>query len=252
MNQMKANRTGIAALCMLLVAATGYSQQIQINKENKTIAITTNDQADALADTAVLTVGFHIFGKDQDGTYAQASQTSNAIMAALKAAGVPKEAVESAEQSLNPLEQNNDADKARYAQGMRFEFAQSWHVTVAADAAANVLHLAITSGANDSGSIEWELKKDDALEAEAAKKALEHARQIAVQMAEGLGVKLGTLVYASNQTPPRGILGALGFGETLNTENATLGRTKQNLAPLAISPERITKSATVYAVFAIE
>jgi hypothetical protein len=97
------------------------------------------------------------------------------------------------------------------------------------------------------------LKKDDALEAEAAKKALEHARQIASQMAAGLGVKLGTLVYASNQTPPRGILAALGLGGgVLDTESASLSGVKKNLAPLAISPERITKSATVYAVFAIE
>ena len=142
-----------------MLAANGYAQQIQINKENKTIAITTSDQAETVADTAVLTVGFHIFGKDQDGTYADASQTSNAIMAALRAAGVPKEAIESAEQSLNPLEQNNDVDKTRYAQGIRFEFAQSWHVTVPAEAAANVLHAAITSGANDSGGIQWELRR---------------------------------------------------------------------------------------------
>ena len=240
------------AVVAAMLAVQVSAQQIQINKENKTIAITTSDQADALADTAVLTVGFHIFGKDQDGTYAEASRTSNAIMSALTVAGVPKEAIESAEQSLSPLEQNNDADKTRYSQGIRFEFAQSWHVTVPAEAAATVLHAAITSGANDSGGIQWELKKDDSLEAEAAKKALEHARQIASQMAAGLGVKLGTLVYASNQTPPRGILAGLGFGGVLQTESASVGAAKRNLAPLAISPERITKTATVYAVFAIE
>ena len=240
------------AVVAAMLAVQVSAQQIQINKENKTIAITTSDQADALADTAVLTVGFHIFGKDQDGTYAEASRTSNAIMSALTVAGVPKEAIESAEQSLSPLEQNNDADETRYSQGIRFEFAQSWHVTVPAEAAATVLHAAITSGANDSGGIQWELKKDDSLEAEAAKKALEHARQIASQMAAGLGVKLGTLVYASNQTPPRGILAGLGFGGVLQTESASVGAAKRNLAPLAISPERITKTATVYAVFAIE
>jgi uncharacterized protein YggE len=96
------------------------------------------------------------------------------------------------------------------------------------------------------------LKQDDSLEAEAAKKALEHARQIASQMASGLGVKLGTLVYASNQTPPRGIFAAMGLGGMLQTENAMLGAAKRNLVPLAISPEKIQKSATVYAVFAIE
>jgi uncharacterized protein YggE len=238
----------VAAMFAVQVSA----QQIQVNKENKTIAITTSDQAETLADTAVLTVGFHIYGKDQDGTYADASRTSNAIMTAVTAAGVPKDAIESAEQSLSPLEPNDDSDKARYAQGIRFEFAQSWRVTVPAEAVANILHVAIIAGANDSGNIDWELKKDDALEAEAAKKALEHARQIAVQMAEGLGVKLGTLVYASNQTPPRGILAALGYGGVLNTDSATLGMAKKNLAPLAISPEKISKTATVFAVFAIE
>ena len=112
--------------------------------------------------------------------------------------------------------------------------------------------MAITSGANNSGGIQWQLKQDDVLEAEAAKKALEHARQIATRMAEGLGVKLGTLVYASNETPPRGIFAALGRGAMLNTESATLAVMKTNLKPLVISPERISKSATVYAVFAIE
>ena len=97
-------------------------------------------------------------------------------MSALTVAGVPKEAIESAEQSLSPLEPNGDTDKARYAQGIRFEFSQSWHVTVPAEGVANVLHVAITAGANDSGGIDWELKKDDALEAEAAKKEIEAAK----------------------------------------------------------------------------
>lgn len=239
--------------CAALLAFTASAQQIQINKENKTIAITTSDQAEALADTAVVTVGFHSFGKDQDSTYADATKTSNAIMTALTAAGVPKSAIESSKQDLSPIDPGSDEQKARFAQGFRFEFAQAWSVTVPASAAAGVLHIAIISGANESGGIEWQLKQDDALEAEAAKKALEHARQIASQMATGLGVKLGTLVYASNQTPPRGILAALGLGAPmLETESAMVVEAKRNLMPLAISPERITKTATVYAVFAIE
>ena len=233
------------AVVAAMLAVQVSAQQIQINKENKTIAITTSDQAEALADTAVITVGFHSFGKDQDSTYADATRTSNAIVAALTSGGVPKEAIESDEQALNPLEQNSDADKARYSQGIRFEFAQSWHVTVPASAAANVLHVAITAGANDSGNIQWQLKQDDALQAEAAKKALEHARQIASQMAAGLGVKLGTLVYASNQTPPRTL-----FGMNMDTVTVSAGAlpSKPNLKPLAISPEKIQKTATVFAI----
>jgi uncharacterized protein YggE len=243
---MRRTLSGLLVLATAALPAIGLAQQIQVNKENKTIAITTSGEAEALADTAVLKVGFHIFGKDQDGTYADATKISNAIMGALRSTGVAKEGIESDDQSLSPLDINSEVDKARFAQGSRFEFSQSWKLTVPASAVADVLHVAITAGANDSGGIDWQLKKDDALEAEAAKKALEHARQIAAQMAEGLGVKLGALVYASNQTPPRGVF----VGNS--TESMTVTEAKKNLAPLAISPERIAKSATVYAVFAIE
>jgi uncharacterized protein YggE len=234
----------------LSTAAAG-AQQIQINKENKTIAITTTGQADALADTAIISVGFHNFGKDQDSTYAEAGRTSNAIITALTAAGVPRDGIQSDQQSLNPIAPNDDDNKIRYAQGLRFEFAQAWSVTVPAESAAQTLHLAITAGANNSGNIQWRLQKEDALEADAAKKALEHARQIASQMAAGLGVKLGTLVYASNQTPPRGIFAGMAMGG-LQTESADRGITARKVIPLAISPQQITTSATVYAVFAIE
>ena len=240
---------------LALVALPLTAQQIAISKENKTIAISTSDDASALADIAVVTVGFNSYGKDQDGTYADATKTSYAIISALTTAGVPKDAIQSSSQSLSPIDPENNEDKARYLQGLRFGFEQSWHVTVPAAQAANVLHLAITSGANNSGEIDWQLEHDDTLQAEAAKRALEHARQIATKMAEGLGTKLGGLVYASNQTPPRGIFAGMGLGSVeLNTESAMVagGRSKVNLKPLAITPERITKSATVYAVFSIE
>jgi uncharacterized protein len=145
----------ISSLCFAILPLS--AQQIQISKDNKTIAITTSGDASAMADTAVVSVGFNTFGKDQDGTYADASRISNAIMGALTGAGVPKDAIQSEEQNLSALEDNSDQDKARYKQGLRFQFSQSWRVTVPADQAANVLHLAITSGANNSGGINWQL-----------------------------------------------------------------------------------------------
>lgn len=246
----------IRALTALCIAASSIAlsgQQIQISQQNKTIAISTSDDASALADTAVITVGFSTWGKDQQTTYADASKTSNAIFTALLSAGVPKEAITSTGQQLGPIEPRSDEEKTRYAEGLRFAFNQTWDVTVSASQAAAVLHIAIANGANNSGDIQWQLKHDDTIQAEAARKALQHAREIASQMAAGLGAKLGPLVYASNQTPPRGIFANMGFGNVeLNTESAALAAKVKNLAPLAITPERITKSATVYAVFAIE
>jgi len=241
------------AVILACAVMSANAQQIQVSQQNKTIAISTSDDASALADTAVITVGFSTWGKDQDSTYASASKTSNAVFSALTAAGVPKAAITSTGQRLSPIDPNSDDDKTRYAQGLRFAFNQTWQITVPAPQAATALHVAIASGANNSGDIQWQLKNDGALQAEAAGKALQHAREIASQMAQGLGAKLGALVYASNQTPPRGIFANMGFGNVeLNTESASMETRVKNLAPLAIAPERITKSATVYAVFAIE
>jgi uncharacterized protein len=68
-------------------------------------------------------------------------------------------------------------------------------------------------------------------------------------MAEGLHVKLGDLIYASNQTPnvllfpPRPV--PLYSAETVARQ--------PNLLPtLEIRPQTIREEATVYAVFAIE
>ncbi len=230
-------------LGVLAATAGARAQTIQVNKDNRTIAITTSDQAEAIADTAVVTVGFNTYGATQDGTYADASRISNAIMDALTRAEVKAAAIQSVNQSLTGI---GEDDKLRYAKGLRFAFAQAWHVTVPAVSAADVLHVAISAGANDSGAIEWKLSQDDALEAEAAGKALTHARQIADRMAHGLNAKLGALVYASNQTPQRDF-----FGRALGTQQAFIAA-KINLKPLAIRPEKILKSATVYAVFAIE
>ncbi len=223
-----------------------YAQQIQISKDNKTIAITTTDEASALADTAVVTIGFNAYGKDQDTTYADATQTSNAIISAITTSGIPKDAIQSQEQNLTPLNPGNNQDKVRYDEGLRFQFSQRWQVTLPADQASNLLQLAITHGANNRGGIDWQLKNDDVLQAEAAQKALHHAREIADHMAQGLNTHLGSLLYASNQVPEQTVV-----MEALASPTR-MARDMKSIKPLAISPDRITRSATVYAVFAIE
>jgi uncharacterized protein len=235
----------IATFCLAILPLS--AQQIQISKENKTIAITATDSASAPADSAVVSIGFNTFGKDQDSTYAAATQTSNAIISAITASGVPKDSIQSEEQNLSPINPEDFQNKTHYAEGLRFQFVQRWQVTVPADQAAKLLQLAITHGANNSGNIQWQLKSDDALQLEAAQKALHHAHDIAEHLAHGLGAKLGTLLYASNQNPVND-----GIGPRMYAMAAAPPSQRANLKPLAISPERITRSATVYAVFAIE
>jgi uncharacterized protein YggE len=234
--------TLLFTLCLAVLPLS--AQQIQISKDNKTISITATDEASAMADTAVVSIGFNLFGKDQDATYASATETSNAIVNAITGSGVDKDAIQSQEQNLSPLNSDDFQNKSHYAEGMRFQFSQRWQVTVPAAQSAQILHLAITHGANNSGNIDWQLKNDDALQLEAAQKALHHAHDIAEHMAQGLNTHLGALLYASNQVPEQTVI--------MNDRPAPMARSMKALKPLAISPNRITRSATVYAVFAIE
>jgi len=233
----------LSFLAALSLAATTSAQNIQVNKDNKTIAITSTDSAEREADTAEVTIGFVAYGTDQDQTYSDASRTSNQIVDALIATGMKRDQIRSDQQSLTTLDSD---DKLRFGKGIRFVFNQNWKVTTKASSAAEVLHIAITAGANKSGAIDWRLADDNALEAEAAEKALTHAHQIAERMAAGLHAKLGPLVYASNQNPER-----VQF-DRMVTMAGLSSVAKINLKPLAIVPDKVTRSATVYAVFSIE
>jgi uncharacterized protein len=244
---MNAHRLTPFALCATLFAMNAAAQTIQVSKDNRTIAITATDKVMVLADTATVHIGFIAYGPDSDTAYANGSHVSNAIVKALTAAGVPTDAIESENQNVSPV-QDYQVDKLTPAEKAqrKFQVTQSWTVRTNADDAAKVLDLAVKAGANQSGQIDWSLKDENAAQSEAASKALQRARTVASEMAKGLNAKLGILLYASNETqaePPRPLMRAMSAAP----KNGGGGG-----VPLAINPRQIEKSATVYAVFAIE
>ena len=236
-----------ASVCGMF-AATVSAQQIQINKDNRTIAISATDTECAMADAATVHIGFVAYAPDAEAAYAKGSKTSNAIIGALTAKGVAKTDIQSesqgvAETQQYELEKLPPEERAQ----RRFQVRQSWTVQTKADDAAGVLNTAVNAGANSSGQIDWTVADEKALEAKAAGNALSRARAIASQMAQGLGIQLGELIYASNQAPevPRPLM----------REGGVIGGVLGTLAappPLAISPRKVERSATVYAVFAIQ
>lgn len=231
------------ALLVAYAAVPCAAQTIQVSKENRTIAVTATDKVTAMADTATVHVGFIDYGPDSASAYATGSRISNAIMDALTGAGIPKDSIESENQNVSPVqpyqvEKLSEAERAK----RQFQVTQSWTVRVPAADAAKTLDLAVKAGANQSGQIDWSIKDDNSLQAEAAAKALKHARAQAEQMAQSLNTKLGTLLYASNQVETSPIRPLMMQAMAKVAEPA----------PLAINPRQIEKVATVYAVFAIE
>jgi uncharacterized protein YggE len=242
-----------AAWLAISVTLAGFAsaQTIQINRDNKTIAISATDEAAATSDIAAITIGFEVYGPDSQSAYAQGGDLSNAILEALHKAGVKDDSIESAAQGLLRNTEFSEKDTLETRAKRQFVFRQSWVVSVSPQVAAEVIRVAVAGGANMSGEIDWRLSNRKALQAKAAENALVKAREVATKMADGLHVKLGALIYASNQIPEATL-----FGERRPAAEFGVAGMESLEAPvpkrLEIFPKTIREEATVYAVFAIE
>lgn len=223
---------------------TQIAQTLGISKDNRTITVTATDTAFAMADQAVVNVGYQVYGEDEGAAYAEGSRRSNAIVDALRAAGVPADDIESQDQNLQPLNEYELKNPPAALKNMRFRLTQSWTVRTAPDAAAKALDVAVKAGANQSGSMAWEMKDSSMLEAAASAKALAHAQTIAARMADGLHIKVGQLLYASNQAQETVVRPMPMMAMAMRAKSA-------DSKPLSISSRRVERSATVFAIFAI-
>ena len=235
------------------IALAGFAsaQTIQINRDNKTIAISATDEATATADIAAITIGFEIYGPDAQTVTADGAKLSHAILEAIHKAGVDDKAIESLSQGVERRRSSGENETSEQRARERFSFQQAWEVSVSPQLAAVVIRVAVAAGANKSGAIEWRLADRKGLQAKAAENALVKARAVADRMAEGLQVKLGTLIYASNEIPDARLYFANSKDKIVSGSDAEVP-VDSLVPPLEILPQTIREEATVYAVFAIE
>jgi uncharacterized protein len=238
---MKVNFS-VVTLALLFAATAVVAQQptqpqMKVDSTNRTLTISATDSVMVEPDLAVLHVGFATAPQDPKSAYAEGARASNAIIAAVKQAGVLDTAIRSESQYL-------DRDYTNPKQ-FKYVLRQQWTVKVSPEHAAEVLDAAVNAGANSSGQIDWTVKDEKALEAEALGKAAARAKANAEVLAKGMGVRLGTLIYVSNQmsTPsfPRPMPM---MAMKMSAEAAP--------PPLAIEPHQVSREASVYAVYAIE
>ena len=231
------------ALAALLSAALpalaqlASQPQLKIEPANRTLSVAATESITTEPDLAILHVGFETAPADAKSAYAEGARTSNAIMDALKSVGIPASAIRSESQYL----QRDYTIPRSY----KYKLTQQWTVRTGPERAAEILDIAVRAGANTSGQIEWTVKDAHALEEQALDKAAARTRENAAVLAKGMGVRLGTLIYVSNQLSspvyPRPMMRALAMAP--GAEQAP---------PLAIEPQKVSREATVYAVFAIE
>lgn len=231
----------IAAVVLFTASGIAAAQQpsqpdLKIDSANRTLSVSATDEVSVEPEVAVLHIGFETAPTDAKSAYAAGSRTSNAVIAALKQAGVAESDIRSQSQYLAPDYTNPKQHK--------YKLTQQWTVRCAPERAAEILDIAVDAGATSSGQIDWEVKDEKALEEKALDKAAARARANAAALAKGMGVELGKLVYVSNQES--------GGGPRPMMMARTFAMKADNTAPLAVEPQKVTSQATVYAVFAIE
>jgi uncharacterized protein len=237
----------IFTIAFIASAGSLYCQDIQVNRQNKTIAVTADESTSVDAEVAVLEIGYHNYGLTQESAFQENVRAAERITTALLDAKIPKANIETEKLRLTRTEIDEkwtaDAKKER-----QFVADQSWHVTVSASEAQSVVDLAVKTGANEVDDVGWNVIDPVGLQAKAGAAALAKAKSIADQMAKGLGTKLGELAYASNRAP----VAKMWRGLTLNTSQSTLSPTLEKQPKLTLFPQKVSSVATVYAVFSIE
>lgn len=203
---------------------------------NRTISVTANESVTVEPDLAILRVGFDTPEEDAKSAYADGARISNQIVDVLRNAGISVDAIRSESQYLYRSDGNSSH---------KFKLAQQWTVNVSPERAAEILDIAVSAGANSSGQIEWTVKDEKALEHQALDRATARVGENAVVLAQGTGVHLGKLISVSNQFAATPFAWA-GFG------GGGGGVALQQAPPLSIEPNKVTRSASVSAVYAIE
>ncbi len=241
---LRSSRLALAALALITASVCLPAQNIDVNKDNRTVTVTATEHVTVTADVATVHIGYITYGRDRDTTYSNATKLSNGIIQALTSSGVPADSIESDNQSIEPT-QNFQVERLSPAEAAnrKYQVQQSWLVRSAATNAAKLLDTAVLAGANQSGQIDWSLKDESASTAAAASRAIQHAHRVAIQMVSGFGGKVGALLYASNESESSTVR---------PVPMMAMHKAANENEPLAISPRRIERSVTVRAIFAIE
>jgi len=227
----------VVGACEMAAAQQPSDLKLNIDSSNRTIAVSAEGRVTVDPDVAILHVGFETKPEDSKSAYADGSRSSNAIVDAIKGAGIPETSIRSEYQRLEPVDVKNH----------KFKLAQEWTVKVPPARAGEILDLAVSAGATNSGQIEWTVEDVHALEDQALKLAAERARSDAGVIAKAAGAHLGMLIFSTNQIAE--IRTDFAYA---NNAIAGLDRLAPQAPPLAIEPHKVVREATVYEVFAIE
>jgi uncharacterized protein len=229
---------------LLIISVSTRAQDVRVSRENKTVAVTVTKSVEVQPELGIVYVGYHNDGRTKDSVYDENSREAQKILEALLAAGVKKADIQT--ESLDLSRVDDSWREQKQNKEVQYKAAQTWKIRVPIGEVQKVVDLAVEAGANHVSDVVWAVKDPDALDTQARAAAVANARQLAEQMAQTLGGKVGGLLYVSNGEPPRA------GGNAWNGNLQTVEVSSAKVPVLNLFPQKVSREVTIYAVFALE
>lgn len=158
-------------------------------QESSTVTVSGHGEVKASPDSAQVNIGVITQARSAKEAQSQNNRTANAVIAAIKEQGIPKDDIQTTELSLWPQHD----EKGRSITGYQVKHTLSVRVAGMEKVGA-VIDAAVAAGANHTYGITFEKDDPADLEQEALKQAVADARERADALAQAAGKKIVRVV----------------------------------------------------------
>jgi uncharacterized protein YggE len=166
-----------------------------------TVSVSGHGEVNVPPDTASVNIGVDIIKPTLDEAQSQATDQANAVIAALKDAGIDPADIQTSYYSVNIL--RDYSENADPTQITGFEVTNQLQVTVRdTDKLGEILDASVQAGANSIYGVNFLVSDQTAAASQARVKAVDDARAKAEELAAAAGLSLGPVVAISEGPPP--------------------------------------------------
>ncbi|HUZ16561.1 MAG TPA: SIMPL domain-containing protein [Gaiellaceae bacterium] len=206
----------ISGVLLVAAAIAGVAQPSKggaANTSTTTITVTGNGTVNATPDKASFDFGVQVNAATAAEAISKDNDQANAIIAALKNAGIPDSAIQTTSVSLWPQTSSNGNTITGY------QASNSVNVTAGIDKAGSLLGAAVGAGANNIDGPNLSVGDPSSYNAQALKLAVDDAKTQAQAIATAAGLTLGGILHITNESnsPTPIMYGALDAAKAAGT-----------------------------------
>jgi hypothetical protein len=195
---------GLALVGGLALVALGpglaAAQTTETGAPDRTITVVGRGEVKVKPDVATTNLGVEVTAPTVSEAMDEAEERMNAVLAALKAAGIADKDIQTSNFSVNFERQAPDVTPRADDSGPGGVYRVSNMVQVTIrdlDAVGDIIDAAVAAGANNIWGVSFGLEDTEALEAQAREKAVANARARAESLAQLNGVAVGDVIHIS-------------------------------------------------------